>query len=288
MKNKPFYIILIFVILIIGVLIGVVPQRNLGSESSIPKEFHGKLQLFILVGQSNMVGMYNFPRKVENDYDRIFVFGYDYQWKIATEPIDDPNCQVDKVSKYKIVCYIPALSFAKTLLGQDPDLVIGLIPCAERNSSIYAWQRNLSDDSLYGACLKRVNEASAMGDVAGILFFQGETDALDPNIYPEKITQPNQWGREFIKFVNDMRMDLDMPNLPIIYAQIGTNTTPEDFVNWEIVKMQQLAVQVPFSAMITTDDLALSDKVHFTTLSYIEIGIRFAEAYLSLLKEHQK
>lgn len=288
MKNKLFYIIVIFVILIIGVLFGVVAQRNFGSESNIPKEFHGKLQLFILVGQSNMVGMGIVPMKGEKDNDRIFVFGNDYQWKKATEPIDDPSGQVDKVSKDKKAGFSSALSFAKTLLEQNPELVIGLIPCAKGSSSIYEWQRNLSVDSLYGSCLKRVNEASAMGDVAGILFFQGEKDAEDPNNNPHLILQPNQWGREFIKFVNDMRMDLDLPNLPIIFAQIGTNTTPEDFVNWEIVKMQQLAVQVPFSAMITTDDLILRDKVHFTTLSYIEIGTRFAEAYLSLLKEHQK
>ncbi len=36
--------------------------------------------------------------------------------------------------------------------------------------------------------------------------------------------------------------------------------------------------------MITTDDLALKDGVHFTSESYQTIGGRFAEAYLNLIQ----
>jgi hypothetical protein len=34
--------------------------------------------------------------------------------------------------------------------------------------------------------------------------------------------------------------------------------------------------------MITTDDLALADEVHFTTESYLLIGQRYADAFLQL------
>jgi hypothetical protein len=37
--------------------------------------------------------------------------------------------------------------------------------------------------------------------------------------------------------------------------------------------------------MITTDDLALRDVVHFTSESYQTIGKRFAEAYVNLIQE---
>jgi len=75
------------------------------------------------------------------------------------------------------------------------------------------------------------------------------------------------------------------PDLPVIFAQIGTTTEPEIFINWEIVKKQQFAVQLPYVAMITTDDLALRDSVHFTPESYTEIGNRFATAYLTLIEK---
>jgi hypothetical protein len=79
---------------------------------------------------------------------------------------------------------------------------------------------------------------------------------------------------------------LGLPELPVVFAQIGTNTAPDIFVNWAVVKEQQRRVEMPFCVMITTDDLALKDVVHFTAESYKIIGQRFAEAYLSLIQGH--
>lgn len=56
------------------------------------------------------------------------------------------------------------------------------------------------------------------------------------------------------------------------------------FINWAIVKEQQCSVEMPFCVMITTDDLALKDAVHFTTESYQIIGKSFTEAYLNLIQ----
>ena len=85
--------------------------------------------------------------------------------------------------------------------------------------------------------------------------------------------------------VKDWRNDLGLPELPVVFAQIGSNKAPDIFVNWAVVKEQQRSVEAPYCVMITTDDLALKDPVHFTTESYQVIGRRFAEAYLSLIRE---
>lgn len=231
-----------------------------------------------------MSGRGNMPQSVTNANPKIYVFGNDYHWRLATEPIDDPNNQVDKVSEDLGAGFSPALSFATTILEQHPDMVIGLIPCAKGATSIYQWRRNLSDNTLYGSCLKRVRAASTMGDVAGLLFFQGETDALDSKQYPELALLPNQWADKFTVFVSDWRRELNRLELPVIFAEIGNNTTPDKFTNWEMVQEQQRSVRLPFCAMITTDDLHLKDNVHFTTESYQIIGQRFAEAYLGLLQ----
>jgi hypothetical protein len=267
------------------------PETIQVSESSVPEEFQGRLRLFILAGQSNMSGRGDVPQSAqsrENKNLRIYAFGNDYQWKLATEPIDDPRGQVDKVSEDSGAGFSPALSFATALLKRYPDIVIGLIPCAKGSTSIHQWRRSLSDNTLYGACLKRVRVASVMGNVAGILFFQGESDAMDPKQYPELGLMPNQWASEFTAFVGNWRSDLGLPGLPVVFAQLGTNATPDDFINWAIVKEQQRTVELPFCAMITTDDLALKDTVHFTTESYQTIGKRFAEAYVNLLQGYQK
>lgn len=309
MKINKFHFVVIIIALLIGTILGILFQKFYGfgnilvalgmdyhtelisvdteakstpqETENIPEEYQGKMQLFILAGQSNMSGRGNILQS-QNTNPRIYVFGNDYHWRLAVEPIDDPLNQVDKVSEDS-AGFSLASSFSSTILQQQPDLVIGLIPCAKGGSSIYEWRRSLSDSTLYGSCLKRVSAASLMGNVAGILFFQGETETLDPE-NTEQIILPNQWAEDFTDFVNNWRSDLGQPELPVVFAQIGTNANPDYYPNWEIVQTQQSLVQLPFCKMVITKDLTLKDQVHFTTESYQIIGRRFAEAYLSLLQ----
>lgn len=249
----------------------------------IPKEHQGQMHLFILAGQSNMVGWSPIPEGERTD-PRIYVFGKDYRWKIADHPIEDASNQVDMVSENRIAGFGPGMDFAFGSLERHPDTVIGLIPCAKNASGIIQWQRNLSDRSLYGSCLKRARAASPMGEIAGILFFQGETEAQDPVLYPEPEPQPFEWADLFTAFITDFRSDLNEPELPVIFAQIGANPESKDFPNWQVVQEQQSSIDLPMTAMITTDDLPLLDGVHFTTESYRTIGRRLADAYWDLVE----
>lgn len=252
-------------------------------QNGIPEEFQGKLKLFILTGQSNMSGRGELSPISEGNLT-IYVFGNDYHWKVAGEPIDNPADQVDKVSEDLEAGAGPALPFAKALMEKQPDILIGLIPCAKGDTTIFEWHRKLSEDTLYGSCLKRVRAASVMGEVAGMLFFQGESDALTPNLYPERKLQPEIWANEFSTFVDDWRRDLNKPDLPVVFAQIGKSADPERFKNWEIVQKQQLSVQISFVTMIVTEDIPSADGVHFTNEGYQMIGQRFAEAFVTIIK----
>ncbi len=307
MNHKKAYNIAIVVALVIGLILGTILEKYgakhilkvIGvrsarssqvqttgtNEGTILEEHQGKLKLFVLAGQSNMSGMGDIPESRIEPNPRIYVFGNDYHWKLAREPVDDPSNQVDVVSEDRSAGFGPAISFTTTLLEQNPDMVIGLIPCAKGGSSIHEWRRNLNDNTLYGSCLKRVRAASVMGEIAGLLYFQGEIDAVDPKEHPNRTLLPNRWADEFAVLIRDWRRDLNLSELPVVFAQIGTNTEPEKFKNWAVVKEQQCKVRLPFSAMITTDDLSLKDYVHFTTESYQIIGKRFAKAYMQLLLE---
>ena len=303
--KKKAQIVTIFVALTIGVASGILLQKYLRvsdipmaimashraqslaqatqkSEGNIPEEFIGKLQLFIFAGQSNMSGRGDIRQSETSTNPRVYVFGNDYRWRLAKEPIDDSSNQVDEVFKDLDAGFSPATSFATKILERHPNMVIGLIPCAKGGKSIDDWQRNLSDNTLYGSCLKRVRAASTMGDIAGLLFYQGTLDALDPMQFPSLKLLPNQWADKFTAFISNWRDDLNLPALPVVFAQIGTNKEPDIFKNWAIVQEQQRAVRLPFCTMITTDDLTLEDAVHFTNESYKKIGQRFAQAYLDL------
>lgn len=152
----------------------------------IPAETQGKLSLYVLVGQSNMVGDAEVPSGFEMP-PNTYTFGNDYQWHEATSPVDSAEGQIDRVSADEAPGFGPALAFARSLQTSEPNRAIGLIPCAKDGSSITDWEKNLSDQSLYGSCLKRVRAPSTMGSVSGILFFQGEADTIDPTHFVYKI-----------------------------------------------------------------------------------------------------
>ncbi len=299
---KTWSIIFYLVIgIVIGTFLGIILQKygqvdqllrryGILSTSSIkdnqskpvPANFQGKMSLFILAGQSNMSGSGKLTAASSVTHPRVFVFGNDYRWHLGKEPIDSPNGQVDHVSEDKSAGVSPGMAFATELLKYDPELIVGLIPCAKWGSSIQQWQKNLSEDTLYGSCLKRAYAASPMGEIKGLLFFQGESDALNPQADPSRKFFPNQWADKFVRLVKDFRQDLGQPDLPVVFAQISTTTDPEKLPNWETVKAQQETVQLPATGMITTDDLALQDHVHLTTESYLIVGKRFAKAFWQL------
>ena len=306
MKSKHIFPFLIFsVVFLVGILAGAVIQKMIGvgnvlravgipyptsapgvdpdilSTAEIPVAYRGQMSLFVLAGQSNMVGWAPIPEEQKTD-PRIYVFGNDYHWRIASEPIDRAYNQVDKVSEDRNAGYGPALAFAIASLDRHPRAVIGLIPCAKSSSAIAQWQRNLSDQTLYGSCLKRAQAASVMGKIAGILFFQGETDALDPILYPQPVPRPFDWATLFTALITDLRNDLHEPELPVVFAQLGSDPLSRDFLNWNIVQEQQSSIDLHMTAMITTDDLPLMDGVHFTAESYQIIGRRLADAYWDL------
>ena len=309
MKSERIFLLLLFsIVFLVGVLAGAVIQKTIGvgnvlravgipypttvppgdpyvlSTAEIPQAYRGEMSLFILAGQSNMVGWAPVPEDQKTDL-RIYVFGNDYRWRIAAEPIDQAYNQVDKVSEDLNAGYGPALAFAFASLDRHPQAVIGLIPCAKDSSAIVEWQRNLSDQSLYGSCLKRVRAASSMGQIAGVLFFQGETEAQDPALYPQPKLQPFDWAPLFIAFITDLRNDLHEPELPVVFAQLGPNPLSQDFPNWKIIQEQQSSIDLTMTAMITTDDLPLLDGLHFTADSYRTIGRRLSDAYWALAEQ---
>lgn len=310
MRSKTPPTILMLAVLLVGVLLGVLLQRSLGlgnllravgvqyptrtPEQSflphrppllpgIPPEYQGRLALFILAGQSNMSGYAPLPDDQSQD-PRAYVFGNNYRWSVAAEPVDDPRDQVDPVS-FDHGGFGPSLAFALASLERQPDVPVGLIPCARGSSSIVEWQRDLSDQSLYGSCLKRVRAASPMGYLAGMLFFQGEQDAFHGTLLRQITTDPENWSQMFSTFIEDFRLDLGEPALPVVFAQLGSAPGGEALSGWAMVQQQQRAVNLTGTAMITTDDLDYFDELHFTVESYQVIGERFSDAYWDLVLE---
>lgn len=242
----------------------------------------GRLALFVLAGQSNMSGRAPLPEAQAVD-PSVYVFGNDGRWRAAVEPVDSPEGQVDAVSLDAAAGFGPSRAFADSLKARFPGLAIGLIPCAKGATIIEEWHTSVDDASLYGSCLKRVRAAEPMGDVMGVLFFQGESDTNNLETLHGFPLRPHTWARHFARYVHDLRRDLGQPRLPVVFAQIGPHTAPDRYVNWAAVQAQQASVDLPRVRMITTADLSLVDRVHYDAPSYRTIGGRFAAAMADLL-----
>jgi hypothetical protein len=238
-------------------------------DEGAPVDVPDGLELFILAGQSNMSGRGPLDQDSAQPAANVFVFGNDGRWHAGIEPVDNGRDQVDRVSFDVEVGVSPGVAFGERWSELNGGRAVGLIPCAMGGSSIADWQRSLDDRTLYGSMLKRCRAASLRGEIRGVLFFQGETDAF--------AGLAEKWGPSFAQFVADLRNDLDAPELPVVFAQLGGGSAL-NLPEWARLQERQAAISLPRCAMIRTSDLDLADGLHFTTPAYRTIGRRFAEA----------
>ena len=109
--------------------------------------------------------------------------------------------------------------------------------------------------------------------LGGFLWLQGESDA-PPDRAPH-------YEANFTDFVNDVRADLGVPDLPVVIAQINDSPAWDDGDNQgPVVRAAQVAVaeKLPHCAIFATLDL--DPGYHYDTPSFLKIGDRFAAATL--------
>ena len=119
--------------------------------------------------------------------------------------------------------------------------------------------------------IKAVKEARKQGVVKGVLWHQGESNSWKSDAYPAKLKA----------LVEQLRKDLDLPNLPIVYGQIGAWRDSYKAFNEMIVKQPE---QLPNTACVKTEGLANKDGAHFNTEGQLGLGRRYAEEMIQLLK----
>jgi len=184
--------------------------------------------LWVLAGQSNMEGVGDL---VDVEAPSPFVHSYQSRerWAVAAEPLhwlgESPHLihhrlggrdrvpdQPDPRDPHRDTGAGLGLAFAKRRHART-GVPVGLIPSAHGGTSMTQWDPALRDEggaSLYGATIARVRAVG--GRVAGVLWYQGESDANPDDLphYKERLT----------RLVDAFRADLGRPGLPIYYVQI--------------------------------------------------------------------
>jgi hypothetical protein len=242
-----------------------------GEEKLPPKE---KFYLFLLVGQSNMAGRGKVTEKDKQPDARILMFTKDRKWEPAVDPLhfDKPIAGVGL-----------GRSFARVIAEKNPDVTIGLIPCAVGGSPIKSWEPGGYHASTkthpYDDMLARAKVALPAGTLKGILWHQGESDSQpgSAEVYEEKLHA----------LIARMRKEFDAPEVPFIAGQMGifAERPWSDAKKLVDAAHQALPKKVPHTAFVSAEGLShKGDQVHFNADSYREFGKRYAQAYLELTK----
>ncbi len=234
-----------------------------------------KMDLYLLIGQSNMAGRGKVDPAHNDEREGIWVIQADNQWKKAKDPVHYDKPSVAGVG--------PGLSFAEKVRERNPDRAIGLIPCAVGGSRIDDWAPGRKHEQTgiyaYDAMLERVKNARKSGKIRGILWHQGEGDSG-----PERSAV---YDKKLKAFFKKLRKDIGAKKVPIVIGTLGdfyVKKNPSAAVINQIIEAFPLENKGVYavSAAGLTDQ---GDQTHFDAASAQELGRRYAERFLSVTKK---
>jgi len=239
-----------------------------GSNAAENAPAPGELQLFLLIGQSNMSGRGAIEPPDREVIPGVSTLDKDLAWVPAIDPI-----QLEKISGVSM-----GRTFGRTLVTANPALAIGLIPSAVGSSSLAMWGRG---GELYENAVRRTRAALKSGRLRGILWHQGEGDGI---IEPDALT----YGVRWTAFISALRADLGAPDVPVVVGELCRSIyhRPDGKTKFALQVNEQLALlsfTVPHCGFVSSEGLTdKGDHVHFDAASQRELGRRYALAFLAL------
>lgn len=242
------------------------------TKSTVPSTLSKKTDLYILVGQSNMAGRGAITPEFANiSNPNVFMFTKNKQWAIAKHPI-----HFDKPSMAGVG---PGLAFGIKMAEKTPGKKIGLIPCAVGGTSINKWVAGAYDEATnthpYDDAIERIKAAKEFGNFKGILWLQGESDSKDLN--------PADYQWKLKQLIASLRAAAGNSSLPVVIGELGTYQ--DSYKNFN-KQMPELASQIPFSAITSSEGLAhKGDGIHFDSASATIMGERMALKMLNLKRK---
>jgi hypothetical protein len=170
----------------------------------------------------------------------------------------------------------PGLAFAKKLAEEQPDITIGLVPLAVGGTSITQWSKG---NTLYNEAMNGAAIARQKGIIKGILWHQGEHDAI---IWNDAIV----YGDRFRIFAQDIRKDLGIIDLPIIVGGLSSKINETAHAHWAWVTewLKEIPRQLINIGYVRSMDVPLipGDNLHFSVAGQRMLGERYCDEYLRI------
>lgn len=254
------------------ILISHFTIAQINSEIMQQSDSVSNLDLYLLIGQSNMSGRGVITEKFKEEGNpNVYMLTKENAWVPAKNPLH--------FDKPTIVGVGPGLSFGIDMAKKNPSHKIGLIPCAVGGTSIDVWKPGAYDKATnaypYHDMLSHLRVALKSGTLKGVLWLQGEADSK-----PEKAEAYLTKLEELIKEIKTIAGN---PDLPFVAGELGRYREQYENIN-KVLK--ELPKKVPYTAVSSSKGLKdKGDKTHFDADSQEKIGKRMATQMLKLQKK---
>lgn len=121
----------------------------------------------------------------------------------------------------------------------------------------------------YTSCVNLVKQSGQ--PIAGIIFWQGETDA---NYGIPQIAQ--DWGMNFTHMIQSFRADINAPNVRVLYPRLNIQS---QLPCAGLLRTSQESVFINNGDMIDIDDLIIVDGLHYASAGYEIATQRFIDHF---------
>lgn len=238
----------------------------------IPPIEHDSVKLYILAGQSNMMGQYadkaNLPVELQGEQSDVVVF-CNGQWTTLHPGIGSatPND------------FGPEVTFGRTMADSVTGESIVLVKYAVGATTLADNWNSTTPGPLYTGLINTVNEAVAAlsedhdVEIAGMIWMQGESDAM---VHDKALA----YEANFQNFVQDIREDLAVSDLPIAIGQIASDSAWTDYTIVHQAVDKVVAAKSKLVAF-STDDLPTMNH-HYNSEGQRQLGERFANALIRM------
>jgi hypothetical protein len=256
-----------------------------------------KIKVFILSGQSNMVGQgasNKLDDAAKRGNDRVLMFE-DGKWQ-PLRPL--------------IKRFGPEIAFGRELGKAWPNETIGIVKQSVGGTGVLAWNPNWTKEqadrtndgrkgNLWKALTGKVHRACAAADceIVGFVWLQGGKDM-------QKVDVAREYSDNLKAVVEGIRREFRVANLPFVLGSYRPKGWPEDLSGvaekvkafaprkgaYYVLQAQYEAEKVlaPANMVPLTDIEKHPNDVHFNTNGQLKVGKLFAEGYLELVEKPEK
>jgi hypothetical protein len=232
-----------------------------------PKEKNRKMDIYLLIGQSNMAGRAPIEDVDKDTLENVFLFaGNDSViWEKAANPLNKFSSIRKEMSMQRLG---PGYTFAKEM-ARESKRPIGLVVNAKGGTAIELW---VPGTQFYNEAVERTKQALKYGKLKGILWHQGESNVSNYDAYMPRL----------LALITALRSDFNQPHLPFVACQLSDDREARIKFNKMIVTLLK---ETDHAGVVTAENTSTMEKTHFDSASQRELGRRYAEIMQKLLRD---